>query len=69
MGDRRKEQNDMLIARVQGVPAQSRSLLDAMLDPSSWVQRYEANDNDIERATPSSDTQCSCEQSEGERLV
>lgn len=49
MRDWRKEQNDMLIERIQGVPAKQMSQLEAMMDPTN-PNVYEANDNDAERA-------------------
>jgi len=38
-------ENDQILERMRGLPAQTMSQLEAMMDPSSWVQRWEANDN------------------------
>ena len=47
MDDAIKRANDAILERMQGVPAQTMTQLEAMMDPGSWVQRWEANDNMI----------------------
>lgn len=69
MDDAIKRANDAILERIQGVPAKTMTRLEAMMDPGSWVQRWEANDNDVERDTSSRDPQRPGELPEGERLV
>lgn len=50
MDDAIKRANDAVLERIQGVPAQTRSQLEAMMDPGSRVQPWEANDNAMSTA-------------------
>jgi hypothetical protein len=47
MSDRTKEHNDRVLERMQGVPAQQCSQLEAMMDPTN-PNVFEANDNRTE---------------------